>query len=167
VRPWPVRSRPSRAARLTAPALLAGSLFAGVLAQVPAHADDWCFDDPIVSVQGHLLDIRTSLPVANVITMRNTVVTVVIPSNVHGAVLVNNVSAFPMTTTISASGPAWSGAGGIPVSVQALVTADVSFPVVLIVTPLGSALPLSALGDPATTSGVTNATLNVAMSLTQ
>src|SRR4051794_16221173 len=79
--------------------------------------ETWCFDDPVVSVNGNLVDIQVQLPLLNLLSMRRTTVTVVIPQNVKGYVVVNDISAFPMTTTISATGPTWSGKGAVTITV--------------------------------------------------
>ncbi|HZU76443.1 MAG TPA: hypothetical protein VFA70_06735 [Dehalococcoidia bacterium] len=154
--------------RLIAPLAAAVVLFAGAAPQFTSHAHAdflWCWDDPIVSVQGHLLEIRTGQPLGDLLTMRNTNLVVVIPKNTTGSVVLNDISAFPMTTTISATGPAWSGSGAIPVTVKATVAAGVSYPVQVVGQPVASLVPLTVLGAAGSASGKTNTTITMAMSL--
>jgi hypothetical protein len=97
-----------------------------VVAVTPDRADAWevwCFDDPIISVNGNLIDVQVQMPLRNLLTMRSTNLTIVIPSNTGGVVVVDDISAFPMTTRISPTGPAWSGRGSIPITVVVDVTA--------------------------------------------
>jgi len=103
----------------------------------PAHASaDWCWDDPVVIVGGRIVDIRVQLPLANLLTMRSTTLTVVVPRNVTGFVLVDDVSAFPMRTTVSATGSAWNGSGPLPITLQAMVESPVAFNIHLVATPV-------------------------------
>jgi hypothetical protein len=52
----------SRFSRLAAPAILGASLLGGVLAQAPAvHADDWCWGDPVVQVNGTIAAINVGI----------------------------------------------------------------------------------------------------------
>jgi hypothetical protein len=152
--------------RIAAPLLTGATLLIGTAAPLAqhAHADFfWCWDDPIVSVQGHLLEIRTGQPLANLLTMRSTALTVIVPQNVSGSVVLDDVSAFPMKTTISATGPAWKGSGAIPVTIEATVTAGKSYPVQLVALPL---LNLSTpIAGPTSTQGQANATITMSVSL--
>src|SRR5581483_2692403 len=116
-----------------------------------AAFETWCFDDPVVSVNGNLVDIQVQLPLQYLLSMRRTTVTVVIPSNVRGAVVLNDVSAFPMTTTIAATGPRWSGSGPVPVTIVTSVQSAVSHAVKVQATPLANLSRLSLLGRPAST----------------
>jgi hypothetical protein len=102
-----------------------------VVAVTPDRADAWevwCFDDPIISVNGNLVDVQVQMPLRNLLTMRSTNLTIVIPSNTRGAVVVDDISAFPMTTRISPTGPAWNGRGGIPITVVVDVAAASNYP---------------------------------------
>jgi len=111
---------------------------AGVPVTPAAASAGWCWDDPLVAVNGHLIDIRVGMPLAHVATMRSTTLTVIIPRNVAGAVLVDDVSLFPMTTRIAATGPHWNGRGGLPVMLVAEVQASTSYPIELVATPLAN-----------------------------
>src|SRR5215207_9661919 len=60
-----------------------------VAAATPDRADAWevwCFDDPVISVNGNLVDIQVQMPLDHLLTMRSTNLTIVIPSNTSGAV---------------------------------------------------------------------------------
>lgn len=99
---------------------------------VPGRAtgyEVWCADDPIVSVGGHLIDIQVQMPVDKLLTMRSTRLTVIVPQNVPGFVVLDDISAFPMQTTVVAGDPPWAGAGPVPVRVVVDVTAALSYPV--------------------------------------
>jgi hypothetical protein len=141
-------------------ALVAGGLLRGAPA---AHADMWCFDDPLVSVGGRLLDIRAGMPTANLLSARTTTLTVIIPQNVSGAVLVDDISAFPLQTTIVASGPVWGGSGPLPVTVRSYVAAATPFPTNLTVTPLVA--PGVPLGSASSAFGSTNTPLTLTLTL--
>ena len=145
-------------------AALVLALFATTLAvgQVTAY-DTWCADDPIVAVGDHLLDIQVQLPVAELPSMRSTRLTVVIPQNVAGAVVVDDVSAFPMETTVVARGPKWEGTGPLPVTIVVVVEATTSYPIRLSATP---APTLTSLLTHATTvTGMTNRRLELSLTL--
>ncbi len=98
--------------------------------------ETWCADDPIVSIDGRLLDIQVQMPTSQLTTMRSTTVTVVIPQNLAGHVVVDDVSAFPMQTQVVPRGKPWDGTGPIPVDVVVEVTASSDYPVRVAVTPL-------------------------------
>lgn len=130
----------------------------------PAAASvTWCADDPLIAVEGRLLDIQVQMPVENLLTMRLTMLTVVIPQNVSGQVLVDDVSAFPMTTTISRTGPVWQGQGRLPVLVVVEVLAAASYPVRVVATRLGG--PRSPLAGPSMAYGSANARFSLPLSL--
>jgi hypothetical protein len=128
-----------------------------------AHADDvWCFDDPVISVNGHLVDVKVEMPLANLLTMRATTLTVVIPKNVSGFVVLNDISVFPMKTTVSRTGAAWSGHGEVPITVLATVMATTSYATRVIATAdLSVLLPLASV----TVTGTTNTTMRLSMGL--
>lgn len=119
--------------------------------------ESWCFDDPVIAVDGQLIDLRVQLPLAQLLAMRSTTLTVVIPSNVRGAVVLDDVSAFPMKTVVSPTGPAWNGKGTLPLTVTTSVSATAGFPIKVVATPLlGIGAPLLGLLSPLT--GTTSAT---------
>ena len=127
--------------------------------------DTWCADDPIVWIGGHLLDVQVQMPVNRVLTMRSTTLTIIIPRNVFGFVLVDDISAFPMKTTVQPSGPHWNGKGSLPITIVALVQATVSFEVRVTATPLLNSQSLvtgltktlgSVVDGPATATGTSN-----------
>ena len=129
-----------------------------------ARADEvWCFDDPVISVDGHLVDVKVEMPLANLLTMRSTATTVVIPKNVPGSVVLNDISAFPMQTTISRTGAAWSGHGSLPITILTTVTASQSYPARVIAE--ADLTGLLMLGRPATVNGITNTTMHLSMGL--
>lgn len=141
------------------PALASVVLLLPLFAGRARAVDAWCADDPVVSVNGQLLDIQLQMPLANLLTMRSTTLTVIIPSNVTGAVVLDDVSAFPMHTSVSPTGPAWSGAGAVPITIQAWVVATTSYPERVVATPvLNLTTPLA---PPATASGTANSLLTL------
>src|SRR5262245_23463625 len=82
------------------------------------------------------MDIKVEQPLANLLTMRSTALTVLVPSNVSASVVLDDISAFPMKTTISRTGAAWSGIGSIPITITATVTAASAYPVQVVATKL-------------------------------
>ena len=95
--------------------------------------------------------------------MRSTTLTVVIPYNVLGSVVVDDVSAFPMQTRISSTGPRWDGSGPLPITIVVDVSADVSYEIRVVATPL---LNLTTpLAEPTSAAGTTNIPLRMPMSL--
>lgn len=141
--------------------LLTGAAF---LSAPRARAEEfWCFDDPIIAVNGNLVDVRVQLPLLKLLAMRSTNLTIVVPRNVSGSVILNDISAFPMKTTISPTGPAWNGTGSIPVTITTLVSSSGSFSIQTVATPLlNLTTPLAA---PKSAAGTTNAALNLPMTL--
>jgi hypothetical protein len=134
--------------------------------QMTQHAQayaEWCFDDPIVAVNGNLMDIRVTMPLANLLTMRNTSLTVTVPSNVSGAVILNDISAFPMQTTIAHNKTTWSGKGSIPVTIGVLVTATTTYSTSVVATPVLNLSNLFAM--PVSASGTTNQAFSLSMSV--
>lgn len=157
-------------------ALTAALALAPMAVAAPAHAGEtWCADDPVVSVEGRLLDIRVEMPATRLLTTRSTTLTVIIPQNTSGRVVVDDVSAFPMKTTVVAAGPRWNGHGPLPVFIIVHVQSAVNYPVRVTATPLlhprgplmGSPLRSTAgpLASPATASGQSNVVLRMPMSL--
>lgn len=119
-------------------------------------AEGWSFDDPIIIVDGQLIDIRVQLPLTSLLTMRSTTLTVTVPQNVSAAVVVDDISAFPMKTTVSRTGPVWNGKGRLPFTVTTMVASATDFPIKVTATPLvGLNAPLLGLLSPLT--GTTNA----------
>lgn len=123
----------------------------------------WCADDPVVSINGNLLDIQVQMPVNHLLTMRQTTLTIVIPENASGAVIVDDVSAFPMTTRIAKTAPAWSGSGPIPITIVVEVAASSDYPVRVVATPLANLT--TPLAPPSTLYGTANTPLVMPMSL--
>ncbi|HLZ71380.1 MAG TPA: hypothetical protein VKV26_15880 [Dehalococcoidia bacterium] len=152
-----------RIASVLAVALVA----AGIAAAAPhGHArafEAWCSDDPVISVNGNLVDLQVQMPVTNLLTMRTTTLTIVVPRNVGGAVVVDDISAFPMHTTISATGPKWSGHGAVPITIDAYVSASSSYTTQVVATPVLNVSNL--LGSPSSTSGWTNSLIALQISV--
>lgn len=143
------------------------------LAQPAAAYESWCFDDPVISIGGRLVDVQVQMPVQNLLTMRSTTLTIIIPSNVSGQVIVPNLSAFPMTINISRTGPAWNGRGGLPVTMLTNVTATTNYPVRLVATPVASLDSVSGvlnlsntlLAGTSVATGKANSTVKLSMAL--
>ena len=136
--------------------------------------DTWCAVDPIFWIGGHLLDVQVQMPVRYLVTMRSTTLTVVIPQNVPGFVLVDDISAFPMQTSVESRGPRWDGSGPIPVTIIVVVQADIDYEVRVTATPVLS-LPSPVAGltttlgsvvyGPSTISGTANSRLVLSIAL--
>jgi hypothetical protein len=134
-----------------------------LLARPVSAVDGWCADDPVLVVHDITLDLQVQMPTTDVLTMRTTTTTVVIPRNVSGQVLVDDVSAFPMTTRVTATGPAWSGSGAMPITIQVDVTAATSYPERVVAT---QPLTLTQiLPNQATTTGTANTPLVLSLAL--
>ena len=126
----------------------------------PAAAfETWCADDPIVAIGEHFLDIQVQMPVDKVAAMRSTTLSVVIPQNVVGTVVLNGVSAFPMETVITSRGPKWDGTGPVPVTIIVDVTASTDYPIRVVATPLLD--PTTPAGGSMTATGTANSRLKV------
>jgi hypothetical protein len=142
--------------------LLAIVATASAVNDVTAY-ETWCADDPIVVVNGRLLDIQVQMPVAELLAMRSTRLTVVIPQNVSGFVLVPDISAFPMETVVVARGPTWAGTGPLPVTLVVEVDAAKSYPIRLVAKPVTPLLRL--LAPPVMATGTTNQRLELPLTL--
>jgi len=143
--------------------LFAWAVMLPLNAGTAAAGETWCADDPIISVGGRLVDIQVQVPLANLLTMRSTNLTVVVPRNVNAFVVLDDISAFPMNTTISRTGPSWSGSGPLPITVNVQVSASTNYPIRVSATPV---LVLSTLlAGPTTAEGVANTPLSMRMSL--
>jgi hypothetical protein len=140
-------------------------LLALATALMPGRAtayEIWCADDPIVSVGGHLVDIQVQMPLDKLLAMRSTRLTVHIPRNVSGFVVLDDISAFPMQTTVVAGDPPWAGSGPLPVRVVVDVTATLSYPVRVAAKPVHLA---TLLAGPTTMTGTTNARIELRLAL--
>ena len=139
--------------------LVAAPMFAGRASAV----ETWCADDPVVSVNGRLVEIQVQMPTSMVATMRSTTLKVIVPNNVAAAVVVDDVSAFPMETTISPTGPKWDGDGPLPITIVVDVTASTSYEFRVVATQLRTLG--TSMGQPTTATGTTNIPLRMPMSL--
>jgi len=145
---------------LTALTLLLATTFALTATAPHTQAfEAWCFDDPLIAVNGRLMDVQMRMPVAYAQTARSTALTIIVPKNVTGIVVLDDVSAFPMHTTISATAPAWSGTGAIPVVIQAYVSSATTFPTSVVATPLLA--PGQIIGPSVSASGTTNSLITL------
>jgi hypothetical protein len=155
----------ARTCRYSLALLAALMVLATVFVPVPAAAASagWCWDDPVIAVNGQLIDIRVGMPLTHLLTMRSTTLTVIIPQNVFGIVLVDDISLFPMTTRIEATAPPWNGRGAIPVRLVADVQASATYPIQLIATPLANLT--TPLAQPVTTYGTANTPLALSLSV--
>jgi hypothetical protein len=134
------------------------------LAIDPAAAyETWCADDPVVAIEGRLLDIQVQMPVSSVASMRSTTLTVIIPQNAAGHVVVDDISAFPMKTTVVARGPKWGRAGPVPVTIVVEVTAATSYPIRVTATPLLNLA--TVLTAPETAAGTANTRIELKLAL--
>ena len=121
--------------------------------------ETWCADDPVIMVGGRIADIQLQMPATQVAAMRSTALVVTVPRNVAGTVLIDDVSAFPMQTTILPLGPTWDGNGAIPITVIVQVDADAWYPIRVVIT------PASKLIAPTAATGTTNQKLFVPAAL--
>jgi hypothetical protein len=148
--------------RVIAVALMFLALATSLIPGRAAGFEVWCADDPIVSVGGHLIDIQVQMPVDKLLAMRSTRLTVIIPRNVPGFVLLDDISAFPMQTTVVASDPPWAGTGSLPVRVMVDVTAALNYPVRVAAKPVNLSTLLSG---PTTATGTANIRIELRLAL--
>jgi hypothetical protein len=148
--------------RVIAAALMLLALATLLMPGRAAAFEVWCADDPIVSVGGRLLDIQVQMPLDKLLAMRSTRLTVFIPQNVPGFVVLDDISAFPMQTTVVASDPAWSGAGPLPVRVVVDVTAALNYPVRVAAKPVQLT---TLLAGPTTVTGTANTRIELRLAL--
>ena len=137
-----------------------------LIPSLPAPAfggETWGADDPVVSIDGRLLDIQVQMPISHLSTMRSTTLTVIIPQNLTGSVVVDGVSAFPMQTTIVPRGKPWNGTGPIPLEVIVEVDAASDYPVRVVATPLLNLTTPAA--SPTTVTGTANSRIVMPLSL--
>jgi len=126
----------------------------------PATASaGWCWDDPVIMVNGQLIGIRVGMLIEYAATMRATTLTIIITRNVSGAIVVHDVSAFPMTTRIDVTARPWNGRGTIPVTIVVDVQARSNYPIRLVATPMLTGLVASAPAVEAT--GTANTPLSL------
>jgi hypothetical protein len=106
--------------------LVACALVAG-LALAPAGptraADEWCWNDPTLVINGKTVHIDIGAPVSMKDLIFNSSITVIVPANVTASLSGTNAVNFPTTVTLVQSGT-WAGTG--PVSVTATAVVDVS-----------------------------------------
>ena len=87
-----------------------------------ASAEDWCWNDPTLSINGRAVHFLIGAPLPKRELVRNSTLTVVVPSNVTANLAGAGVQNFPMSVTISSTGLPWSGIGPILVTATATVT---------------------------------------------
>ena len=148
--------------RIIAAALMLLALATSLMPGRATGYEIWCADDPIVSVGGRLLDIQVQMPLDKLLTMRSTRLTVSIPQNISGFVVIDDISAFPMHTTVVASDPPWAGAGPLPVRVVVDVTAAQNYPVRVTAKPVQLS---TLLAGPTTVTGTANTRIELRFAL--
>lgn len=146
-------------------AILLVLLFVAAQSRSANAYETYCFDDPVFLIGGRILDVQVQQPVETVLTARSTTLTVIIPSNVSGTILIDDVSAFPMETTIVQSGDPWQG-GPIPVLIVVFVDASLDYPIRLVATQLLSDAGGSLLRS-ARAEGSSNVQLELPVFLTE
>ena len=118
---------------------------------------DWCWDDPLVLVQGRILDIQSGVPLSHIRDLDGPVdVKVYVPSNVSAAVILNPGIPYRQNVTVVKSGAAWHS-GDIPVRVEITVHSDEDFDTSMLVTHQGGFLRIV---DVARIYGRSNATMS-------
>ncbi len=82
--------------------------------------DVWCYDDPLVSINGRIVDTQVGVQ-APLQTAQSAVqaatITYILPSNVSASLIASTNWVFPENVVFQNSAPAWNG-GAIPVTIQ-------------------------------------------------
>jgi hypothetical protein len=105
------------------------------LAPNSARADeDWCADDPLVAIQGKVVDIEVGIPLAHIKDLTGpAVVNVYVPSNVSANVLLTTGLLYPITVNVIHTKSPWTPGTPVKVNVQTYVPASSAFNVDLLV----------------------------------
>src|SRR5438270_9629729 len=129
------RETQTRMKRIIAPFLiLLIAAFAIGLGRTSAGAEeDWCDDDPLISVQGRTLDIQVGVPVSKVSQVRSVDIVVTVPKNVSAKV-VSSGPLFKDNIQFVHTNQNWDGISKINVAVQTRVNATGSFNTTMMVT---------------------------------
>ena len=80
-----------------------------------ARADDWCWSDPTLVVNGKTVHIDTGGPIAKKTLMRSSTIVVTVPTNVDAQLTGAKTLNFPMNVSLVRAG-VWSGTGAVPSS---------------------------------------------------
>lgn len=125
-----------RFGRVAASAAVGASLLAGVLAQAPAaHAwgdFSWCWDDPVVSINGMQLQTLVGAygdPTQVAATVSSASVVYTLPSNVTGSVVSVQNTYFKETVGFTHSKTKWTPGTPLPVTVQVYFNSSVNYTV--------------------------------------
>jgi hypothetical protein len=94
-----------------------------------AHAEtEWCAEDPVLIVDGRVVDITTSFDRAYLPSIRAPMLfDIQIPVNVVSAVAVGVSIDVPFDVRIAKTLPAWDGIGSMPIVARVTVYANASF----------------------------------------
>ena len=114
--------------RLRLVSLVTAVLLSLTLSSSPALAGvSWCEDDPVFLLNGGLVDLTTGVPAGAADSVRSIVYDVRVPSNTLFNAVIVVPSQFPTKATVSATLPAWTGRGEMPVVAYVTVKATKSF----------------------------------------
>ena len=110
-------------------------LFSAVFLSGAAHAAwDWCWDDPVVSIEGRIVNIEVGVPSEYLDDIRGKVpVTIYVPEGTDASVLATTNLHFTEKAKIKYVAANAAGSS-VPVSVVVAANANVTFPVVIRVT---------------------------------
>ena len=94
-----------------------------------AHAEtEWCAEDPVLVIDGRVVDITTTFDRAYLGTIRDAILfEVEVPENVMSVAAIGVSTFVPHEIQISRTLPAWDGLGSLPVVARVTVRADASF----------------------------------------
>jgi hypothetical protein len=93
----------------------------------PARADDWCWADPTLVINGKTVHLDTGAPLPKKELIRASTVVVTVPVNVDAHLTGVNAPNFPMTVQLVRAG-VWSGVGAVPVTATGVVDAPSDVP---------------------------------------
>ena len=102
------------------------ALFSAAVAHTPsAFADIWCFDDPVVSINGQQVKLDVGVQGSSTYlrkTVSGAIVTVAVPAGVSTALVYLQKGPFPETVRFVQSATVWSTGQPIPVTVTVSFT---------------------------------------------
>jgi len=98
-------------------------------------ADEWCWEDPIVSIDGYVVHIDIGMSISDLAKLTGPVnVTVRIPQGVPASVICVDASYFSENVNIEHSGKRWKAGDSIPVDVSVDFQATGNFKVAMQIT---------------------------------
>jgi hypothetical protein len=125
---------------LSALALAFGGFF---VTQGGTASADWCYDDPLMLIQGRILDFQVGIPFQNVKDLTGPVeIRVHVPKNVNAAVLLKLDLLYKTDVKIVRTNETWQSGKPVNVKIEMRAPARTSFNTSLLVTHTAGGLRL-------------------------